>query len=65
MKNHQRYIPLLKKGRTFSKLDLSSEKIISTNFFVLSNGLRESNYIISKGNEKVFRSRFSDAKFFV
>ena len=55
MKNHQRYIPLLKKGRTFSKLDLSSEKVISTNFLVLSNGLRESNNIISKGNEKVLR----------
>ena len=65
MKNHQRYIPLLKKGRTFSKLDLSSEKVISTNFFVLSNGLIESNNIISKGNEKVLRARFSDAKFFV
>ncbi len=65
MKNHQRYIPLLKKDRTFSKLDLSSEKVISTNFFVLSNGLRESNNIISKGNEKVLRARFSDAQFFV
>ncbi len=65
MKNHQRYIPLLKKNRTFSKLDLSSEKVISTNFFVLSNGLRESNNIISKGNEKVLRARFSDAKYFV
>ena len=65
MKNHQRYIPLLKKDKTFSKLDLSSEKVISTNFFVLSNGLKESNYIISKGNEKVLRARFSDAKFFV
>ena len=65
MKNHQRYIPLLKKGRTFSKLDLSSEKVISTKFFVLSNGLRESSNSISKGNEKVLRARFSDAKFFV
>ncbi len=65
MKNHQRYIPLLKKNRTFSKLDLSSENVISTNFFVLSNGLKESNNIISKGNEKVLRARFSDAKFFV
>ena len=41
MKNHQRYIPLLKKDKTFSKLDLSSEKVISTKFFVLSNGLRD------------------------
>ena len=65
MKNHQRYIPLLKKDKTFSKLDLSSEKVISTKFFVLSNGLRESNNSISKGNEKVLRARFSDAKFFV
>ena len=65
MKNHQRYIPLLKREKTFSKLDLSSEKVISTNFLVLSNGLRESNNIISKGNKKVLRARFSDAKFFV
>ncbi len=65
MKNHQRYIPLLKKDKTFSKLDLSSEEILSTNFFVLSNGLKESNNIIAKGNEKVLRARFSDAKFFV
>ena len=65
MKNHQRYIPLLKKDKTFSKLDLSSEEILSTNFIVLSNGLKESNNIIAKGNEKVLRARFSDAKFFV
>ncbi len=65
MKSHQRYIPLLKKGKIFSKLDLSSEKIISTNFFVLCNGLRVSNNIIVKGNEKVLKARFSDAKFFV
>ena len=65
MKNHQRYIPLLKKDKTFSKLDLSSEDIISTKFFVLSNGLEESNNIIAKGNEKVLRARFSDANFFV
>ncbi len=32
---------------------------------MLSNGLRDSNNIISKGNEKVLRARFSDAKFFV
>ncbi len=65
MKYHQRYIPLLKKDKKFSKLDLSSEDVISTNFFVLSNGLPESKNIISKGNEKVLRARFSDAKFFV
>jgi len=65
MKSHQRYIPLLKKNKSFSKLDLSSETIISTNFFVLSNGLNESNNTIAKGNEKVLKARFSDAKFFV
>ena len=47
MKNHQRYIPLLKKNILFSKLELSSEKIISTTFFLISNGLNESNDIIS------------------
>ena len=65
MKSHQRYIPLLKKDKTFSKLELSSEEIISTNFLVVSNGLKESNNIIAKGNEKVLKARFSDAKFFV
>ncbi|MBO8204358.1 glycine--tRNA ligase subunit beta [Prochlorococcus marinus] len=65
MKCHQRYVPLLLTNNTFSKLDLSSEKIISTNFFVISNGLKESNNNIAKGNEKVLRARFSDAKFFV
>ena len=36
MKSHQRYIPLLHKGNSFSKLDLSSEQIISTNFLLIS-----------------------------
>jgi len=65
MKIHQRYVPLLLKNNTFSKLDLSSEKNISTNFFVISNGLEKSNNNIAKGNEKVLKARFSDAKFFV
>ena len=65
MKSHQRYVPLLLKNNTFSKLDLSSEKNISTSFFVISNGLEKSNNNIAKGNEKVLRARFSDAKFFV
>ena len=65
MKSHQRYVPLLLKNKSFSKLDLSSEKNISTNFFVISNGLEVSNKNIAKGNEKVLKARFSDAKFFV
>ena len=65
MKTHQRYIPLFQKDKTFSKLDLSSEEIISTNFFIISNGLSEANKNIAKGNEKVLKARFSDAKFFV
>ena len=65
MKSHQRYIPLLNKNISFSKLKLSSENIISTNFFVISNGLKESYDTISRGNEKVLKARFSDAKFFV
>jgi len=65
MKSHQRYVPLLLKNNSFSKLDLSSEKNISTKFLVISNGLEESNNNIAKGNEKVLRARFSDAKFFV
>ena len=65
MKTHQRYIPLLKTDKNFSKLDLTSEKILSTNFFVISNGIKESSNTIAKGNEKVLKARFSDAKFFV
>ena len=65
MKTHQRYIPLFQKDKTFSKLDLSSEEIISTNFFIISNGISEANKNIAKGNEKVLKARFSDAKFFV
>ena len=37
MKSHQRYVPLLLKNKSFSKLDLSSEKNISTTFCVISN----------------------------
>ncbi len=65
MKSHQRYIPLLQKGKTFAKLDSSSEQTISTNFLVISNGLKDSNKTIARGNEKVLKARFSDAKFFV
>jgi len=65
MKTHQRYVPLFHKDKTFSKLDLSSEEILSTNFLVISNGLSESKKNIAKGNEKVLKARFSDAKFFV
>ena len=35
MKTHQRYIPLLQKSKTYSKLHLSSENILSTNFFTI------------------------------
>ncbi len=65
MKSHQKYVPLLLNNKSFSKLDLSSEKNISTTFCVISNGLEESNNNIAKGNKKVLRARFSDAKFFV
>ncbi len=65
MKSHQRYVPLLLKNKSFSKLDLSSEKNISTTFCVISNGLERSNNNIAKGNEKVLMGRFSECKFFV
>ena len=44
MKSHQRYVPLLFKNESFSKLDLSSEKNISTTFCVISNGLEAVSY---------------------
>jgi len=65
MKNHQRYIPLFKINRNFSKLDLDSKDILSTKFFLISNGLKEANKSIKKGNESVLKARFSDAKFFI
>ena len=65
MKNHQRYIPLFKNNRITSKLEMTSESILDTKFFCISNGLDTSNDLIRVGNEKVLKARFSDAKFFV
>ena len=65
MKNHQRYIPLLKTNKNISKLKISSEDILSTKFICISNGLNESNQSIKEGNENVLKARFADAKFFV
>ena len=65
MKNHQRYIPLFISNKKFSKLDFDSKNILSTNFFLISNGLQEANHFIKKGNENVLKARFADAKFFI
>ena len=65
MKNHQRYIPLLKINNKISNLDLDSKETLSTKFFLISNGLKESNQSIKKGNENVLKARFADAKFFI
>ncbi len=65
MKNHQRYIPLLKQNAYMSKLRITSEDILSTKFLLISNGLKESDEIILEGNEKVIKARFADAGFFL
>ena len=65
MKKHQRYIPLFTKTKDFNKLDISSKGFLSTNFICISNGLEISKEIIKKGNEKVLKARFADAKFFI
>ena len=65
MKNHQRYIPLFKINKYFSKLDLDSKNILSTKFILISNGLKKARKSIQKGNESVLKARFSDAKFFI
>tara|TARA_B100000965_G_scaffold61336_1_gene47155 strand:- start:612 stop:2765 length:2154 start_codon:yes stop_codon:yes gene_type:complete len=65
MKNHQRYIPLFKEEKDLDKLRINSKDILSTNFLCISNGLEESKELIRKGNEKVLKARFADAKFFV
>ena len=65
MKNHQRYIPLFKVNKKFSTLDLNSKETLSTKFFLISNGLKEANKSIKKGNENVLKARFADAKFFI
>jgi len=65
MKNHQRYIPLFKTNKKFSKLDIDSKDTLSTKFFLISNGLKEANKSIKKGNENVLKARFADAKFFI
>ena len=65
MKNHQRYIPIIKTNEKVSKLNLNSRNILSTKFFLISNGLKESSDLIRKGNESVLKARFADAKFFI
>ncbi len=65
MKNHQRYIPLFKINKKFNILDLDSKETLSTKFFLISNGLKEANNSITKGNENVLKARFADAKFFI
>ncbi len=65
MKNHQRYIPLFKINKKLNKLDLDSRETLSTKFFLISNGLKEANKSIKKGNENVLKARFADAKFFI
>ena len=65
MKNHQRYIPLFKTNKKQNILDLDSKNILSTNFFLISNGLNDTNNLIKKGNENVLKARFADAKFFI
>ncbi len=65
MKNHQRYIPLFKINKKFNILDLDSRETLSTKFFLISNGLKEANKSIKKGNENVLKARFADAKFFI
>ena len=65
MKNHQRYVPLFKVNKKFSKLDLDSKETLSTKFFLISNGLKEANKSIKRGNENVLKARFADAKFFI
>ena len=65
MKNHQRYIPLFKTNKKMNTLDLNSKETLSTKFFLISNGLKEANKSIKKGNENVLKARFADAKFFI
>ena len=65
MKNHQRYIPLFKNEKNLDPLKINSKDILSTNFLCISNGLEKSKEMIKKGNEKVLKARFADAKFFV
>ena len=65
MKSHQRYIPLFKNSKDLNKLDINSKDTLSTSFLCISNGLENSKDIIKKGNEKVLKARFADAKFFI
>ena len=65
MIKHQRYIPLFKKNKKYSKLDLDSKETLSTKFLLISNGLKDAYRSIKKGNENVLKARFADAKFFI
>lgn len=70
MKTHQKYFPVYKKNSPKKEIEIRSSKDIrkSNNllpYFVFVSGLKVDNpQLIVKGNERVIKARFTDAKFF-
>lgn len=72
MKTHQKYFPVYKNQSTEPDIDsvrsLSDIKRINTLMphFIFISGMKvEKPDVISKGNERVIRARFNDARFFL
>ncbi len=55
MKNHQKYFPVFSKSET--------EELLPHFIFVCGTPVNDSD-VVSKGNERVIRARFTDARFF-
>jgi len=55
MKNHQKYFPVFSKS--------NKEELLPHFVFVCGTPVKDTN-VVSKGNERVIRARFTDARFF-
>ncbi len=64
MQVHQRYIPLYSQKSMKDPLALNAKNSLLSSFLCISNGLPKASELIKKGNERVLKARFSDAKFF-
>jgi glycyl-tRNA synthetase beta chain len=65
MRAHQRYVPLHRLDGKEDPLALRAEGILLPRFLCISNGLKEAESLVRRGNERVLRARLADAEFFL
>jgi glycyl-tRNA synthetase beta chain len=65
MRAHQRYVPLLRPEAPADPLTLSAVGSLMPKFLFVSNGLREAEPTVRRGNERVLLARLADAAFFL